>query len=773
MKRFLICLLALIMLLQITACAAQAAPAFADVSADAPYAMAVAWCAEKGLMNGVEDGTNFDPNGSMTRSMLATILYRQAGEPEVNGTPDFTDAKSGLWYSNAVTWAAEKELLRGYGNGLFGVDDPVSREMLQVVIARQNGEDPAWTGSEELSVDATRAEAAVALYETFRELEPTPTRRPSGGGSSRPSGGGSSRPVPTPTPTPTPTPEPIPTPETGKVLVAYFSATGNTRPVAEKVAELTGGDLFEIVPAQPYTSADLNYNTDCRANAEQNDPDARPAIQNAVEDMGQYDAVLIGYPIWWGKAPKIIHTFLESYDLSGKTVAAFCTSGGSGHEDATIRGYEPDATWLEGRRFSGTSQVESWVNGLDLPKATDEGANKMYLQIGGTVWTATLEDNPSVAAWKELLKKGPLSVDMSDYGGFEKVGDIGTTLTQSNRQITTKPGDIILYQGNSVTIYYDENSWNFTLLGHIDGVGEKELREVLKAGGDDISVIFSLEEPSRDNGVRAFDLVNKTVELNSGYTMPINGLGTYSLTGDECVASVKTALESGVRLIDTAYMYHNEAEVGRAIRESGVPREDIFVITKLYPGSQYDEPEQAIQDALDKLDIGYVDMMLLHHPGANDVKAYKAMEQAVTDGKIRSIGLSNWYVEELTDFLPQVDTVPALVQNEIHPYYQENDVIPFIQDRGIVVQGWYPLGGRGHTAKLLGDETISAIARTHGVSSAQVILRWNLQKGVVVIPGSSNPDHIKENTELYHFELTEDEMAQINALDRGEKHDWY
>ncbi len=149
------------------------------------------------------------------------------------------------------------------------------------------------------------------------------------------------------------------------------------------------------------------------------------------------------------------------------------------------------------------------------------------------------------------------------------------------------------------------------------------------------------------------------------------------------------------------------------------------------------------------------------------------MEQAVADGKIRSIGLSNWYVEELEEFLPQVTITPALVQNEIHPYYQENDVIPFIQEKGIVVQGWYPLGGRGHTAELLGDETISAIAQAHGVSSAQVILRWNLQKGVVVIPGSSNPDHIKENTQLYHFELTEDEMAQINALDRGEKHDWY
>ena len=179
------------------------------------------------------------------------------------------------------------------------------------------------------------------------------------------------------------------------------------------------------------------------------------------------------------------------------------------------------------------------------------------------------------------------------------------------------------------------------------------------------------------------------------------------------------------------------------------------------------------QACLDRLDLGYVDMMLLHHPDRNDVKAYKAMEKFVEAGKIRSIGLSNWYVAELTGFLPQVSITPALVQNEIHPYYQENDVIPFIQEKGIVVQGWYPLGGRGHTAELLGDPVISGIAAAHGKTSAQVILRWNLQKGVVVIPGSSNPDHIKENTELYGFELTDAEMAQINALDRNEKHDWY
>lgn len=175
-------------------------------------------------------------------------------------------------------------------------------------------------------------------------------------------------------------------------------------------------------------------------------------------------------------------------------------------------------------------------------------------------------------------------------------------------------------------------------------------------------------------------------------------------------------LNSGVRLIDTAYMYHNEESVGEAVRNSAIPREEIFVITKLYP-NQFSNPEEAIEEALDKLDTPYIDMMLLHHPGEGDVEAYLAMEKAAADGKIRSIGLSNWYIEEL--------------------------------------------------------EVISDIAAAHGKSSAQVILRWNLQKGVVVIPGSSNPDHIQENTELFDFELTEDEMERIGALDRGEKHDWY
>ena len=273
-----------------------------------------------------------------------------------------------------------------------------------------------------------------------------------------------------------------------------------------------------------------------------------------------------------------------------------------------------------------------------------------------------------------------------------------------------------------------------------------------------------------------FDFDSKTVLLNSGYTMPIMGLGTYALDYDTCVNSVMALIANGGRLIDTAYMYGNEEAVGegvrRAMAEYGVPREEIFVITKIYP-NQFGNPEAAIDMALEKLNIGYIDMMLLHHPGSNDVRAYLAMEKYAAEGKIRSLGLSNWYIEELTDFLPQVNIKPALVQNEIHPYYQEQAVVPFIQEKGIVVQCWYPLGGRGYTKELLTDETITAIASAHGVSAAQVILRWDLQRGVTVIPGSSNPDHIRENLDLFGFELTPEEMNQIAALDRGEKHDWY
>ena len=288
--------------------------------------------------------------------------------------------------------------------------------------------------------------------------------------------------------------------------------------------------------------------------------------------------------------------------------------------------------------------------------------------------------------------------------------------------------------------------------------------------------VNKIEKISEERQVEILNLTTKKVKLNSGYEMPIIGLGTYALDYDTCVNSVMTLIKNGGRLIDTAYMYHNEEAVGegvrRAMAEYKIPREEIFVITKIYP-NQFSNPEAAIEQAIKKLNIGYIDMMLLHHPGTDDVKAYRAMEKYVESGKIRSLGLSNFYVKELENFLPKVTIKPALVQNEIHPYYQELDVVPFIQSKNIVVQSWYPLGGRGYTKSLLNDSEIKKIAAVHNVTPAQIILRWDLQRGIVPVVGSSNSKHIAENLDVFNFELTAEEMNAIKKLDRNEKHDWY
>lgn len=555
------------------------------------------------------------------------------------------------------------------------------------------------------------------------------------------------------------------------ILVAYFSCTGTTEALADAAAELLSADLFEIVPEEPYTEADLNYSDDnSRASREQADTTARPAISGMVEDMAQYDTVLIGYPIWHGQAPRIMSTFLEGYDFAGKTIVPFCTShsSGLGTSDTNLHGLAPNASWREGARFpAGTSgeEVSLWLNDLQLLMEQEENDMHITVTVNGVDFPATLND--SVAA-RELYAMLPLTLNMAELNGNEKHGALPSSPTAQDQSVDgISEGDLMLYGGDTLVLFYESfaTQYRYTPLGRLtDPSGLKEAM-----GTGDVRVTFSAVA-SKEAGV--FDLTSKTVLLSSGYEMPIMGLGTYALSDEECYNSVTTLLENGGRLIDTAYMYHNEAAVGRAVRESDIPREEIFVTTKLYP-NQFSDAAGAIDEALEKMGLDYIDLMLLHHPGTGDVEAYKALEQAVADGKLRSIGLSNWYVEELEEFLPQVNITPAVVQNEIHPYYQENDVIPYIHELGIVVEGWFPLGGRGHTKEMLSDETISAIAAAHNVTSAQVILRWNLQKGVVVIPGSSNPEHIKENLDLFGFELTESEMEQINALDRNEKHEWY
>lgn len=279
-------------------------------------------------------------------------------------------------------------------------------------------------------------------------------------------------------------------------------------------------------------------------------------------------------------------------------------------------------------------------------------------------------------------------------------------------------------------------------------------------------------------GTAVFDLEKGTVMLNSGYKMPIIGLGTYRLSDSECENSVYHALLYGGRLIDTARIYGNEAAVGRgiqrAIDEGICKREEIFVTTKMWI-DDYDDGDAAIDASLERLGVDYIDLMILHHsqPG-NDVEAYQAMERAVTDGKLHSIGLSNFYEPEDFDRLAEKITIPpALLQNETHLYHQSREIKEHIAQYGTVMESWFPLGGRGQTQTLFNDPTVVSIAKAHDKTSAQIILRWHLQAGNIAIPGSSNPDHILENLSIFDFSLSDKEMKQLTDLDKNERFgDW-
>ncbi len=311
-----------------TALATQAG-SFSDVPAGSDYAQAVEWCRERGLMAGV-GGDRFDPEGALTRAMLVTTLYRAAGWPSVDTQSRFTDAIKGEWYYDAVTWADAEGYMKGYGNGLFGPNDPLSVEQLDVILGKYTGNGPEWTGDPAKAHAATRAQVAMALYSALKDSE-----------------------------------------------------------------------------------------------------------ENTMKQI--------------------------------------------------------------------------------------------TLSFNGHTYSATLADNSSANAFAELLKSGPLTVSAHDYGSFEKVGELGTNLPRNDEQITTSSGDIILYQGNQITVYYAQNTWSFTRLGRIDD--PSGLREAL--GDGDVEITFQLAD--HEGNTVPFDLAAGQVTLNGGYIMPINGLGTYSLHGDECV----------------------------------------------------------------------------------------------------------------------------------------------------------------------------------------------------------------------------------------------
>lgn len=253
------------------------------------------------------------------------------------------------------------------------------------------------------------------------------------------------------------------------------------------------------------------------------------------------------------------------------------------------------------------------------------------------------------------------------------------------------------------------------------------------------------------------------IRLNNGVEMPDFGIGTFLLSPDEAERSVYEALQCGYRMVDTANAYMNERAVGRAIRRSGVNREEIFVSTKLWP-TVY-EDDNAVDETLKRLGLDYVDLLFIHQPAGNYMAGYRQMEKAYKEGKIKAIGISNFHDEKLRDILENAQIKPQVIQTEAHPYFPQTDLREELKDYDIRIMAWYPLG---HGDKALINEPVFAkLAEKYGKTPAQIILRWHTQMGFIVIPGSKNPDHVRENFDIFDFKLTDDEMKEIAVIDKG------
>ncbi len=258
----------------------------------------------------------------------------------------------------------------------------------------------------------------------------------------------------------------------------------------------------------------------------------------------------------------------------------------------------------------------------------------------------------------------------------------------------------------------------------------------------------------------------ESVALNNSLSMPALGLGVYLVTDvRECERSVDLALRAGYRLIDTAAIYGNERAVGRGMRSSGIAREEIFLTTKIWPSQfGYERTTSAIAESLERLGTGYIDLLLLHQPVGDYLGSWKALEEAVANGSVRSIGVSNFRIRELEEVLAVATIPPAVNQVERHPYFQQHDLSAFLARHAIVPEAWFPIGHG--SAKLLGEAVFTELAEKYGKSPVQVVLRWHLQTGWVAIPKSTNPVHIEQNIDILDFELTSVEMARIAAMDR-------
>ena len=254
--------------------------------------------------------------------------------------------------------------------------------------------------------------------------------------------------------------------------------------------------------------------------------------------------------------------------------------------------------------------------------------------------------------------------------------------------------------------------------------------------------------------------------LNNGTRMPMAGIGVFKLSPEEAEASVESALRSGIRLIDTANAYMNESATGRGIKKSGVAREEIFLVSKLWP-TVY-EKETAVDEMLARLGTDYVDLLFLHQPTANWREGYKNIEKAYREGKVKAIGLSNFPIDLLKEAIDWAEIKPQVVQDEAHPYFPQTELKKVLAETGMGLMAWAPLGQGDKN--LINEPVFTELAEKYGKSNAQIILRWHVQSGNVVFPGSRNPDHIRDNIDIFDFALTDEEMARIAAVDKNTRY---
>ncbi len=251
--------------------------------------------------------------------------------------------------------------------------------------------------------------------------------------------------------------------------------------------------------------------------------------------------------------------------------------------------------------------------------------------------------------------------------------------------------------------------------------------------------------------------------LNNGNKMPMAGIGVFLLKPEETELSVLSALTDGIRLIDTANAYMNEKAVGRAIAKSGVKREDIFLVTKLWPTVYTDE--NAVDETLARLGTDYIDLLFLHQPAGDWRTGYKMMEKAYKEGKVKALGVSNFPIEWLKEIIETAEIKPQMVQVEAHPYFPQTELKKVLAETGMGLMAWYPLG---HGDKnLINEPVFTKLAEKYGKSNAQIILRWHVQSGNVIFPGSRNPAHIRDNFNIFDFTLTDEEMAEIASVDKN------